>query len=70
MVPYVRKSFFKHYVDGLKYVANKNPHKINNFISTYFTDGTLVSSTRTKKCLFLNKIINNVKKIFIKLFNK
>ena len=70
MVPYVRKSFFKHYVDGLKYVANKNPHKINNFISTYFTDGTLVSSTRIKKCLFLNKIINNVKKIFIKTFNK
>lgn len=56
MVPYVRKSFFKHYVDGLKYVANKNPRKINNFISTYFTDGKLIPITKFKNWLY--KVLN------------
>ncbi len=32
MVPYVRKSFFKHYKEGLKYVANIHPNAIAKFI--------------------------------------
>ena len=34
MVPYVRKSFFKHYKDGLKYIANISPLIIEQFIET------------------------------------
>lgn len=34
MVPYVRKSFFKHFKDGLKYVANIHPDAIANFVAT------------------------------------
>lgn len=34
MVPYVRKSFFKHYKDGLKYVANIHQDAINKFVVT------------------------------------
>lgn len=34
MVPYVRKSFFKHFKDGLKYVANVHPDAIANFVVT------------------------------------
>ena len=34
MVPYVRKSFFKHFKDGLKYVANIHPDAIANFVVT------------------------------------
>ena len=30
MIPYVRKSFFKHYIDGLKYVANWDEESIKN----------------------------------------
>ena len=30
MVPYVRKSFFKHYIDGLKYVVNWDEESIKN----------------------------------------
>lgn len=30
MVPYVRKSFFKHYIDGLKYVAKWDKESIKN----------------------------------------
>ena len=30
MVPYVRKSFYKHYMDGLKYVANWDKESIEN----------------------------------------
>lgn len=33
MVPYVRKSFFKHYKEGLRYVANIHPDAITKFIS-------------------------------------
>lgn len=28
MVPYVRKSFYKHYLDGLKYIENKDTDKV------------------------------------------
>ena len=34
MVPYVRKSFFKHYKDGLKYIANISPLIIEQFAET------------------------------------
>lgn len=34
MVPYVRKSFFKHYKDGLKYIANVHPDAIEKFVET------------------------------------
>lgn len=34
MVPYVRKSFFKHYKDGLKYIANISPLIIEQFVKT------------------------------------
>ena len=34
MVPYVRKSFFKHYKDGLKYIANIHPDAIAKFEET------------------------------------
>ena len=30
MVPYVRKSFFKHYIDGLKYIAHWNSESIES----------------------------------------
>lgn len=33
MVPYVRKSFFKHFKDGLKYVANVRPNAIADYMS-------------------------------------
>ena len=32
MVPYVRKSFFKHFKDGLKYVEKKNDEEIEAII--------------------------------------
>ena len=32
MVPYVRKSFYKHYRDGLKYVQNYKERKINKIL--------------------------------------
>lgn len=32
MVPYVRKSFFKHYKEGLRYIANIHPDAITKFI--------------------------------------
>lgn len=32
MVPYVRKSFFKHYKDGLKYIANIHKDSIDNLV--------------------------------------
>ena len=62
MVLYVRKSFFKHYIDGLKYIENKHNSDINNFISTYFSDGKLISSTKTKKWSVLNKSLSIFKK--------
>lgn len=34
MVPYARKSFFKHYKDGLKYIANIHPDAIAKFEET------------------------------------
>ena len=34
MVPYVRKSFFKHYKDGLKYIANISPLIVEQFVKT------------------------------------
>ena len=32
MVPYVRKSFYKHYCDGLRYIMNISPEDINDEI--------------------------------------
>lgn len=37
MVPYVRKSFYKHYKDGLKYIAH-NEEKIKDFNDTMAID--------------------------------
>lgn len=34
MVPYVRKSFFKRYKDGLKYIANISPLIVEQFVKT------------------------------------
>lgn len=34
MVPYVRKSFFKHFKDGLKYIANIHLDAITKFVQT------------------------------------
>ena len=31
MVPYVRKSFYKHYKDGLKYLSHCSDEEIENF---------------------------------------
>lgn len=36
MVPYVRKSFIKHFKDGLKYIEEKSDYKIERF-ETWFT---------------------------------
>jgi len=33
MVPYVRKSFFKHFKDGLKYVERKTDKEIEEIIN-------------------------------------
>lgn len=38
MVPYVRKSFFKHYVDGAKYIGKKNIRWIQENIYDYLND--------------------------------
>ena len=45
MVPYVRKSFFKHYIDGLKYVAN--------------WDEESIESEKNSRKDFLNFLIND-----------
>ena len=34
MIPYVRKSFYKHYKDGLKYIANLSDKDIESEMST------------------------------------
>lgn len=34
MVPYVRKSFFKHFKDGLKYVTNTHPTAIAEYVAS------------------------------------
>lgn len=38
MVPYVRKSFYKHYVDGLKYVEDKNVQFIQEYVYDIIND--------------------------------
>ena len=38
MVPYVRKSFFKHYRDGAIYIAKKDSHWITEHIDVYIND--------------------------------
>jgi len=38
MVPYVRKSFFKHYVDGAKYIGKKDIQWIQENIYDYLND--------------------------------
>ena len=41
MVPYVRKSFYKHFRDGLKYIDNSN-----EYISTRFGDDLPIDDYR------------------------
>ena len=38
MVPYVRKSFMKHFKDGLKYVERKTDEEIEEIINTILKD--------------------------------
>lgn len=35
MVPYVRKSFYKHFIDGLKYIEGMNDDEIEKVISDF-----------------------------------
>lgn len=44
MVPYVRKSFYKHYRDGMKYLCGEPNWNLNNFIEDAIADGDLPSS--------------------------
>ena len=41
MVPYVRKSFYKHYRDGMKYLCGEPNWSLNNFIEDAVADGDL-----------------------------
>lgn len=41
MVPYVRKSFYKHYRDGMKYLCSEPNWNLNNFIEDAIADGDL-----------------------------
>jgi ribonucleoside-triphosphate reductase len=41
MVPYVRKSFYKHFKDGLKYVEGFNDKKIQKVLDKYKFSGAL-----------------------------
>lgn len=38
MVPYVRKSFYKHYVDGLMYIENKDSQYIQEYVYDIIND--------------------------------
>lgn len=38
MIPYVRKSFYKHYVDGLTYIENKNIQFIQQYVYDIIND--------------------------------
>lgn len=44
MVPYVRKSFYKHYRDGMKYLCGEPNWNLDNFIEDAIADGDLLSS--------------------------
>lgn len=44
MVPYVRKSFYKHYRDGMKYLCGEPNWNLNNLIEDAIADGDLPSS--------------------------
>ena len=41
MVPYVRKSFYKHYRDGMKYLCSEPNWTLNNLIEDAIADGDL-----------------------------
>lgn len=41
MVPYVRKSFYKHYRDGMKYLCGEPNWSLNSFIEDAIADGDL-----------------------------
>lgn len=41
MVPYVRKSFYKHYRDGMKYLCGEPNWTLNNLIEDAIADGDL-----------------------------
>ena len=41
MVPYVRKSFYKHYRDGMRYLCGEPNWSLNNFIEDAIADGDL-----------------------------
>lgn len=69
MVPYVRYSFFKHYIDGLKYINKYSDDDISKFKSQFSNEFNMVSGTN----IFFNKridIIKNAKTRIIKSFNK
>ena len=38
MIPYVRKSFYKHYIDGLKYIDNKDIQYIQQYVYDIIND--------------------------------
>ena len=44
MVPYVRKSFYKHYRDGMKYLCGEPNWNLDNFIEDAIADGDLSAS--------------------------
>lgn len=48
MVPYVRKSFFKHFKDGLKYVEGRDINDIDDF-KDFDIDGTEITDEKYKK---------------------
>lgn len=52
MVPYVRKSFFKHFKDGLKYIAKRNPNNIKSLIDNEFISPKL--SIEDKNYIYLS----------------
>lgn len=44
MIPYVRKSFYKHYIDGMKYLENANIEEINKLGGFAFTKETSIDN--------------------------
>lgn len=56
MVPYFRKSFFKHYIDGLKYVEGWNDKKIEKFKKKLGIINEEDLNDDSKFTIFLNKI--------------
>lgn len=62
MVPYFRKSFFKHYIDGLKYVEGWSDKKIERFKRKLGVSDENDLNDDNKFTIFLNNIKNMFKK--------